>query len=128
VLVLAAIGTLPDLVVTGYGKLVDLLYELVSGIAAKEELVFSHIHFSTGMLFFSCLAILTTALVLYRKKRIYVFLGLTALILTVTVYLVEYRHENQTRRFYVFHKSRHSVLGYYSNHCLTVLTDEKLDS
>lgn len=124
VLIMANIGYLPPFLVKMYGKILDALLYLVHGVADKEAFLFRHIHFSPAMLIFSCLAISLLAFIIYKKRKIYVFLFLFAIIAVQLTYLYEYQKISKERRFYIFHKSRHSVLGFQNGHQLQLQTDQ----
>lgn len=112
VIVCALINWLPSILVEIYGGIMDVLQFLVDWVANKETFLVQHVYFSTGMLILAYLGLSLLAFSLHRKQRIYAFLFLIAVICFEANYIFEQDKLRKKRKFYAFHRSRHTVLGF----------------
>lgn len=109
---------LPDIFVKSYGVILDLLQYMVARVAEKSSFVLKHIYFSPVMLIISLIMIGLIAFVVHKKSKTSVFLLLGIIILFQVNFLFENHRLSKDKDFYIFHKSRFSVLGKHQNNML----------
>ncbi len=126
VMILVGIHHLPDILVLVYGKILDGLQLAVNWVAEKDHFLFSNIYFSMEMLLLSTAIVIFLGFVIYYKRKRYVFLLLGLLIALEVSYIYDYQKTEKKRRFYIFHKSRHSVLGFQKGHQLQLIADSSI--
>lgn len=127
VLLLAGFSILPDWLVHFYGKILDALQGIINWVAHQDAFVFKHIYFPKEMLFLSILLIVFVAFFIYKKRKLYVYLILTCVLSFQVFAFINDKKVKQKATFYVFHKSRHSVLGLHHGKQLKISTDFKVN-
>ncbi len=127
ILVLLGIfGGLPHFLVVAYGGVLDALQFMVDWVAQQETFIFRHLYFSPTMLVISVLVLVFLGFWLYKRRRAYIFLFLGMLIGLQLDYLYEYIQIQHQQNFYVFYKSRHTIIGVQHGHDLKLLTDRSI--
>lgn len=126
VLLLLGIDHLPTIMVQGYGWILDVLQGIVDWVAQQEEFIIRHLYFSPAMLVISVVCLVALGFAVYRQKRLYWLSFLMLLIALELSYAYEFKQIQNQHVFYVFHKTRHTVLGVQNGHQFVLLTDSSL--
>ena len=124
-LTLIGIFNPPDILVYSLGWVIQFMNRFVEWIATKETFLFDQISFDLTALIISYL-ILFFLSIFYHKKTFKNFMILGICILSFQVFVQQIPALASKNSFVIFHKTRHSVLGFQSNQHLEVHSD--LDS
>jgi competence protein ComEC len=124
-LILIGIFNPPDILVYSLGWVIQFMNRFVEWIATKETFLFDQISFNLAALII-CYLILFSLSIFYHKKTFKNFMILGICILSFQVFVQQIPALASKNSFVIFHKTRHSVLGFQSNQHLEVHSD--LDS
>ncbi len=126
ILLLTVLGGLPNPLALGYNWLIRQLNDFVSWVANQKIFLFEDISFSAERLFV-CYLFIVTVILLWKKKdsiALLRVLAITTLCLGVVVW--EHQHTEQ-ERLLLFHRSRHTFLGYQKGRDFTLFQQDTLD-
>ena len=125
------INFLPEFLATSYGWIISLMNAFVSWVSNQEAFLIKNISFSLAQVLISYLII--TALIIWVKNKTYKNLAfLFIAILLSQSYFIYEKYNASSYEFIVFHKSRHSIIGFKNNrelllhHNLNDIGNEKL--
>lgn len=125
VIILALINALPQFLADAFGFIISGMNSLMEWISLKESFLIEDISFNGWQVITAY--IFTFAFVQLLLKKHYKWLQFTLVsILLFQGVLFFTKYENNTNSLTVFHKSRHTVIGYKTNSKLIVFSD--LDS
>lgn len=128
IIILALSGILPHFLVLAYGKIINSILWIVQWVAGQDAFVFQHVYFSKSMLLFSYLVLLLFLGFLYRKKKSYLFLALTGIVLLEAIFAFQRNQNFQKKECIVFHHYRGSLLGFRKSGTLSVFYGDSKDS
>jgi competence protein ComEC len=110
VVVLAAIGALPDWLAIGYNTIIEALNNFIRWVAQQEAFVFKEISFSTYTLLLSYILI-ACLLVLWQK---YSYKKLVASLCVISILIGAFiwdMYKTSGGELVVFHKTAHTIVG-----------------
>lgn len=125
IIVLALLNGLPNFLVTFYGFVISAMNSLVKWIALQEQFIFTEISFNAVQVFFAYFLLFTIVKWVTKPSysRIYIVL---IVIICFQGTLIVSKYNSNNSQFTIFHKSKHTVIGYKSNTKLELYSD--LDS
>lgn len=124
VVVLAGLDLLPDVLVTSFGYVIDLLNGFIGWVAAQEAFVLQHIYVSVTVMM--AMYFLILSLISYLKKGSYYYL--ISAFLGTLLFLGSLSFEkakSQKSEFIIFHKSKQTLLGIVHNNQLRLETEDR---
>lgn len=127
---LSSFNLLPKFLADIYSWIISYMNGFVEWVSRQEAFLFQNISFNLLQTMLSYILITTTVLFLLRRNFKSVSLLLTFIILT-QLYVINLSWINQNNEFIVFHKSRHTMLGFKQSENLLVnhnLSDSILNS
>lgn len=127
VLLLITFEIMPPILIKIYGRILDGLQFAVDWAAAQDTFLFQYIYFPVIAVVLGYLLIGFLAFFLYTGRKTYLFLILAAIILWQVNFIGTHQNVKAKHEFYVFHQTRHSVLGFRDREHLQLLTDSQLD-
>lgn len=125
VVVLAGIGHLPDWMVLGFGKIIDLLNGFIGWVASKEAFVFKYISISF-IVMIAAYVLIVAGVALFKKysyKRL-IIAGLSVLVFIASLGYEYKLDANAT--FMIFHQSRQTLLGMMVQQNLYIQTEDSI--
>ncbi len=128
VLVLAAFGILPSLLVGGYNILIGWMNVVVAWVADKEMFLWSAISLSRSLLVISYVVLISGVLMFkkFRPQRVYRF-GVTMLFFLGVLMIEKVLSYNQ-QRLLIFHQYKNTLIGDHTGSHLNVLTRNSISS
>lgn len=123
VMILAVFNILPHYIALLFGKIISFLNHFVGWVASKEAFLLKDVSFNYKHVLISY-SLLLLGIYVYRRKsfRSIVFL-LIAILIGQSVLLIEKNIHSDS--FTIFHKSRHSILGFKQNEQLTLYLNKR---
>lgn len=118
---------IPHILVEIYGGIIDGMQFLVDWVADQNTFLIKHVYFPTEFLVLAFLSLVLLAFSLYRKQKIYAFLFLAAVIAFQSDYIFEHDSLQKKRQFYVFYKSRHTLLGFRHGDYFELVKDKSAE-
>ncbi|MBJ7880778.1 ComEC/Rec2 family competence protein [Gelidibacter salicanalis] len=125
VILLALMNILPFWIADLYGSIISWMTHFVRWVSLQERFVFKDISFELPQVFTAYSLILAILLLLQKQN----FKRLTVVMVSVLIFqstLIFDKKKNRIDAFIVFHKSRHSLIGFKSNATLEIF--HNLDS
>jgi len=116
---LASFNGLPKFLFDAYSWIISNMNGFIEWVSRQEAFLFQNISFNLVQTVLSYILIITTVLFLLRRNLKNVSLLLAFIILT-QLYFINLSWINQNNEFIVFHKSRHTMLGFKENETLLV--------
>ena len=125
VVILARLDILPDFLVIGFGKAIDVLNYFIAWVASQEAFVFKYITISLVLmlgLYMAVIAVITLLKKYSFKRLCFALLGIAVL---CGVFVAQ-KIEAKKSEFIIFHKSRQTLLATYSQGTLHLQTEDSL--
>ncbi len=119
VILLATVNLLPQFIASIFGYTIGLMNNFVSWVSRQEAFLFKDIPFNILYVFASYLLIIFGMLFMIKKRNIYLKLGLLSIIIFQSVSLYT-NYSKPKNEFFIFHKSRYTLLGNTNNNKLVV--------
>ncbi len=123
IIVLAVINILPDWLAISYNFVIKTLNNFINWIANQDLFLFQDIHFSFEKVLGSYL--LTISLIFLWKKKTYnrIIFSLMSIATLICIFIWnEYKYSSN--QLIVFHKKRHSLIGYKHSDKLQLFRDD----
>ena len=117
VIVFALLNLLPNVIAILYGYIISLLNSFVNWISLQESFIFQNISFNIFNVTFSYLLIVSVIRVL-KLKTFTSLLILLVSILSFQGYLFFEKYWSNKSSITIFHKSRHSIIGFQNDKAL----------
>jgi competence protein ComEC len=123
--VLARLDILPEFIVIGFGKAIDILNYFIAWVASKEVFVFKHISITLAIMLglYILVAVIIALLKKYSFTRLCIALAGIAVFCTVLVF---HKIDAKKSEFIIFHKSRQTLIATYSEGALYLQTEDSL--
>lgn len=119
VIVLSLFNCLPEILAGVYGNIISLMNSIIHWVSQQESFLLQHISFEIEHVLVSYILIISSIFLYKRFNFKTLSFVLVSILCTQCIcFYTSYRHAN--KRFIVFHKSRHSILGAHINSELTV--------
>lgn len=110
-MLLSCLGFMFPILITVFGFLIDSLLWFVQLIAAKSDFLITNIYFSISLLIGAYLVLLFLIFYLYQRKTAFLFLFLVGILGWESAYIFQQHQLQQVHKFYVFQRSRQTLLG-----------------
>lgn len=123
IIFLALIGFLPQVLADLYGFVIDVMNSFVSWISHQEQFLWKEISLSLLMMMVSYLFIILMVRFLSIKSPKNLIYFLVSIFTIQCVFAFEFYQKKRKKEFIVFHKTRHSVLGFRKGKELLVQHD-----
>lgn len=121
VIFLSIFEILPQILADLYGFIISLMNGFVNWISHQEAFLFKDISLSFSLLIASYLIIFLGVRLLHHQspKKVILFLG--GILVFQSVFLFENYQKNQKKEFIVFHKTKHTVLGFRNKKSIEII-------
>ncbi|MGJ8664798.1 MAG: ComEC/Rec2 family competence protein [Patiriisocius sp.] len=110
VLILAAIGMLPDFIATSYGWIIEQMNGFIGWVAAQDSFLFRDIPFSKWNVFAFYFLIIALLLFWYRTTGKRLILSLVAVAFCILTFIAD-SQQHLENKLVIFQKSRKTIIG-----------------
>lgn len=122
VLGLLYVNMLPDWAALGYGTIVKALNQFIDWVAAQSTFIVSDVYFPLSYMMVCYLFVITAIIYWYSKKHPFLISSFLLIFLLVGIKFWE-KYDTQDNLI-VFHKTRHSIIGYKHLNSLKIFTSD----
>ncbi len=110
VIILSLLNILPVFIANAYGWIIYLMNSFVGWVSNQEVFLLKNIAFGLDKMLLSYLLI-TMIIIFVKQKTFKSIVSVLATIMLFQGYLIFEKYDSKANDFFVFHKSRHTVLG-----------------
>lgn len=122
---LAYVGMLPDVLITGYGSIIDFMNAFIGWVARQESFITRHIRMS-GWLMISSYVLLITLLSFLKKYSLKKLLVVSCAMIFVTALILYERMSPVAPQLAILNKGKSSLLTSWDNGSLRVFYNDSL--
>lgn len=123
IILLALFGILPTFLAESYGKIISTMNDFVGWISLQEEFIFKDISFGIIHVLSSYILIFTVTRLLKKTNAIRLIYVVISILIIQLSFIFDSYKTSQENSFTIFHKSRHTILGFKMNTHLILYHD-----
>lgn len=123
---LTAINHLPDWMADGCTFTIGCLNHFIGWVAGQENFLFSNLHFSTSKTLAVYVFIIALILIIRKWNYARLVFVFASIVLVIGSFIHD-KSKASVTEFLIFHKSRHTLIGYKSQRNLTLFNKDSLN-